>query len=388
MVQSDFSLFNLGFRPFFLGASWFAVVAMLVWMAAYGFGLNLSGLPAVVWHGHEMIFGYATAVLAGFLLTSVRNWTGKPTPMGAHLAIIVGCWLVARVALLVGSDQAVIVACVADVLFMGLVIAGVSLPIIEVKQWRQAGIVVKLVLLLLSNLLFYAGLFGYVAEGIQWGLYSGLYMVIALIFVLVRRVFPFFVLAATARKVELTNYLWLDRASLVLFFCFWLAAVFFQITMVTAALAAGLALLHGMRMVGWYTREIWSRPLLWVIYLAYGFMVLGFVLQAMAPWFFTQYLSLHAFAIGGVGVMTVGMMARVSLGHSGRDVSAPPAGLVVVFGLLIGSALSRVVLPLFLPEYYGQLVLLAQACWLLSFAWFVCIYTPILVLPRTDGKPG
>ena len=387
MVQSGFALFNLGFRPFFLAASWFAVVAMVVWMAAYSFGLNWSGLPAIVWHGHEMIFGYSTAVLAGFLLTSVRNWTGKPTPAGVHLVVIVGCWLVARVALLVDSDLAIVVACVADVLFMGLVIAGVSLPIIEVKQWRQVGIVVKLVLLLLSNMLFYSGLFGYVAEGMQWGLYSGLYMVIALIFVLARRVFPFFVLAATARKVELTNYPWLDRASLILFFGFWLAAVFFQVPMVTAALAGSLVLLHGMRMVSWYTREVWSRPLLWVIYLAYGFMVLGFALQAAAPWFFTQYLSLHAFAIGGVGIMTIGMMARVSLGHSGRDVYTPPKGLVVVFGLLIGSAFSRVLLPLIMPEYYGQFIFVAQVCWLVSFAWFVWIYTPILVLPRADGKP-
>lgn len=388
MVQSSLALFNLGFRPFFLGASWFAAVAMLIWLAAYGFGLNVSRLPAVIWHGHEMIFGYAAAVLAGFLLTSVRNWTGKPTPTGSHLAIIAGLWLMARVALLIGSDQAIVVACVADTLFMALVIVGVSLPIIAVKQWRQVGIVIKLVLLLCSNLLFYSGQFGYLAEGVYWGLYSGLYMVVALIFVLARRVFPFFVLAATARTVELKNYLWVDRSSLILFFCFWLAAVFFQATLVTAVLAGGLALVHGVRMAGWYTREIWARPLLWVIYLAYGFIILGFIFQATAPWLFTQNLSLHAFAVGGVGVMTLGMMARVSLGHSGRDVYDPPKGLVVVFGLLICSALTRVLLPNFMPAYYGQLVVAAQVCWLISFTWFVFLYTPILVLPRVDGKPG
>ena len=388
MAQPGLVLFSLGFRPFFLAASWFGVVAMLVWVVAYSFGLSptLGNVPAVIWHGHEMIFGYSAAVLSGFLLTSVRNWTGLPTPTGVHLALIIGCWLVARAAFLVGSDSAIIVACMADLLFMVLFIWGISRPIIAVKQWRQAGIIAKLVTLLLSNLLFYAGLFGYSAEGVSWGLYSGLYMVLALILALVRRVFPFFVSMATAKKVVLKNYLWLDRLSLVFFFCFWIVSVFFHEPIAAAILAGSLALLHGVRMISWCAREIWRQPLLWVIYLAYGFIVIGFLLQAAAPWLMTQLLSLHAFAVGGIGLATIGMMARVALGHSGRDVYAPRKGLAVIFCLLIFSALNRTLLPFFWPEFYGQLIFIAQVCWIVSFAWFIAIYTPILLQPRIDGQ--
>ncbi len=388
MAQSGSVLFSLGFRPFFLVASWFSVIAMLIWTAIYSFGLNISmgSMSPIIWHGHEMIFGYSSAVLAGFLLTSVRNWTGLSTPDGAHLIFMVSCWVIARIAFLIGTDISIIIACITDLLFMQIFVVGVTVPIVAAKQWKQLSIVIKLVLLLLSNALFYAGLLGYIAEGVRWGLYSGLFMVLAVILVLARRVFPFFVSMATSKTVTLKNYMWLDRASIALFFGLWIAAVFIQQPIITALFAVSLTLLHGIRMYGWYTSAIWSSPLLWVIYLAYSFIVLGFALQTLTLWLPTQLLSTHSFAVGGIGLITLGMMTRVTLGHTGRNVYAQQKGLTILFSMLICSALVRVLLPLLLPvQYYSQLVLIAQILWVASYLWFAIIYTPFLWKPRLNS---
>lgn len=385
------ALLHLGFRPFFLGAGVFAVASAIIWMAIYTFGreVRLNGLSPMAWHAHEMVFGYSMAVVAGFLLTAVRNWTGIQTLHGTPLALLFMSWAAARLIPFFGRAVPIEVMAALDTLFLVILIIALALPIVKVKQWKQIGILSKLFLLLASNLLFYAGVLGLLSEGERWGLYSGFYLIIALIFVMGRRVIPLFIEKGVGYPVQLRNRKWLDIASLVLFLAFWVLDILRPDSWIVALLAGILCLLHALRLAGWHTPGIWKKPLLWVLYLAYGALVAGFALK-VAVYFLpvSPYLAVHAFAFGGIGMMTLGMMSRVALGHTGRNVFAPPRALLWVFAVLFLGALVRVVLPLADPAHYALWIGLSQTLWIVAFSLFLYLYAPMLVLRRIDGRFG
>ena len=384
-------LLRLGFRPFFLGAGIFAVVSMLVWMLVYAFGLDLNpaGLMPVTWHAHEMIFGYAMAVIAGFLLTAIKNWTGQQTIRGAGLFVLFALWVAARMLALTQGDLSVVLMAAADLSFMLTLVIAASLPVLRVRQYAQAGILSKLALLLASNALFYLGVFEIVASGEQWGLYSGLYLVVALLLVMARRVIPFFIEKGIGEGAVVKNWKWVDNSSLVLLLMLMAVDVFTGYDMVASMLAAALFFVHTVRLSGWYTHRLWRRPLLWVLYVAYGFVVAGFLLKAAEPWFnVSPFLFVHAFAYGGIGIMTIGMMSRVILGHTGRDVLHPPAVLGICFMLLTGGAVARVLLPLIAPGLYNAWLVMSQLLWIAAFLLFLLVYTPMLLRTRIDGRDG
>jgi uncharacterized protein involved in response to NO len=376
-VATGIPLLRLAFRPFFLGAGFYAVVAVSVWMAMTAFDRSfvVDVWPPVIWHAHEMLFGYGLAVVAGFLLTAIKNWTGEQTVRGPWLLLLFSLWAAARVMPLIEIDHAVQLMAVFDLLFMLMFITVATIPVIKVKQYAQTGIISKLVLLLISNLLFYFGALGLVADGVRWGLYSGLYMLIALVLVMGRRVIPFFIEKGTDSGVIVRNWQWIDITSLVLLLLLWVFDVFTEYRFTVSLIAALLCAVHVIRMIGWYTVAIWNRPLLWVLYLAYLSIVSGF-------------LSVHAFAYGGIGVMTLGMMSRVTLGHTGRSVSEPPSLLFWCFVMLLAGTVVRVVFPLFNNELYVYWIGLSQILWIASFAVFLLVYTPMLITPRIDGRDG
>ncbi len=386
----NFALFNLGFRPFFLGAAGFAVVAVALWMFVYLMNWDIQpyyGLPAVMWHGHEMIFGYAMAVIAGFLLTAVRNWTSIPTLNGTPLLLLFLLWLVGRIVPFFSDVLLIGVVALADCLFEVLLIFAVAAPIVKAKKWNNLAIVLILALMLAAHVLFYLGVSDVVDDGVYYGLYSGLYLIVALIFVMGRRVIPFFIEKGVGYPVQLVNRNWLDVSMLFLFF--WLMDLFRPNGLVVTLLAVLLFVLHALRLVGWYTPGIWRKPLLWVLYLAYGWLVAAFGLKVMVYVFgISPFLALHAFAYGGIGLMTIGMMARVSLGHTGRNIAEPPPVLAWAFAVLFLGALVRVVLPLFDSSSYTLWVGLSQVLWLIAFAIFFYVCFPMLVKPRVDGGFG
>ena len=384
-------LFRLAFRPFFLGAGMFAVAAMFIWMIVYVYGVtfNFSGMLPKTWHAHEMIFGYAMAVIAGFLLTAIKNWTGQQTLRGPGLVVLFLLWLLARAMPLTGMNIPLAVLAVIDMLFMILLVFAAIMPVLKAKQYKQLGVVSKLVLLALSNLLFYLGVGGIIEDGIRWGLYSGLYMIIALVFVMARRVIPFFIEKGIGGHAEIKNRLWVDISSLVFLVVLWIMDVFTNQEAAVSAVAVILTALHVIRMAGWYTGQIWSKPLLWVLYIAYGSFVAGFALKAAEFWFgLSPSLSVHAFAYGGIGVMTIGMMSRVILGHTGRNVFEPPPILFWCFTLLACGALVRVVFPLFNMSFYMYWIGISQLLWITAFVMFLVVYAPMLWSSRIDGRDG
>lgn len=386
-----FALFDLGFRPFFSAAGIFAVVAILLWMLMYVFSIQLplSGLAPASWHAHEMVYGYAMAVVAGFLLTAVGNWTGITSFSGIRLATLLTLWLVARVSFFLPFEFSLLLAAMADLLFILGMIVGVSIPVIRARQWKHLGIVSKLWLMLLANGLFYAGALGYLDQGVRWGFYTGLYLILALMFVMARRVLPFFIERGVDEDCSPRNRLWIDLASLVAFLIWAILDVFTQQVALIGWLSLGLFVLHAWRLFDWHTPGIWKKPLLWSLYLAYAFLSLGFLLKALSVWQgLSPFLALHAFAVGGIGLMTIGMMSRVALGHTGRNVFEPPRVLAPVFSLIVVAALVRVVLPLLDVAHYTLWIATSQILWILGFSVFSAAYIPQLIRPRVDGRPG
>jgi uncharacterized protein involved in response to NO len=388
--NTNVAILNLGFRPFFAGAAIFSVLSMLFWMAVYVFGWHWqTALPATTWHAHEMVYGYGMAVIAGFLLTAVRNWTNVQTLYGIPLLLLFLLWLAARVLLLAGDAGILKWAALADALFNALLVVALAWPIFKVRQFKQFGILSKVLLLMLANLLFYAGVLEIYPWGVQAGLYSGVYLVMALIFVMSRRVLPFFIERGLDRTVTLMSRDWLDAASLLLFIGFWLADIAEPNSLPVAVLAGALCVLHGIRLAGWYAAGIWTRPLLWVLFVAYLAVIVGFALKvAVYVFAIPPFLPLHAFTVGGIGLFTMGMMVRVTLGHTGRDVLEPPPQVSWIFALLLASSVVRVGLPLLDAAHYVFWIGLSQLLWILAFILFLGVFLPMLYRPRTDGQFG
>lgn len=395
-VTGKYALSHLGFRPFFLGAGLFAVIGMILWAGIYGFGWQglHPAYPSITWHAHEMVFGYSVAVAAGFLLTAIKNWTGQQTLHGWPLLALAGIWLLARILPFAGFLPLAVLAA-ADTLFLFCLLLAVAHPIIRVKQWWQMGIVGSIALLTAANAVFYLGLLGIWPAGVQMGLYAAFYLVLALVLMVGRRVIPFFIERGVGCPFTARNAAWIDRSVLLLFLLFAVADLAFMATgqvaagYLGAALALAQFLLHGVRLWGWHHPNIWKKPLLWVLYLAYIWLVTGFLLKFLAVVAgVSPMLAVHAFAYGGIAVITVGMMARVTLGHTGRNVFDPPAIVSVIFRLLLLGAAIRVLAVGLLPQFHSMWILAAQLLWIAAFALFVWKYAPMLLRPRVDGQYG
>ena len=382
---------RLGFRPFFLAAGLFAVIAMAIWMASFVFSIKFtfSSLSPTLWHAHEMIFGYVMAVIAGFLLTAIKNWTGEEVLRGKALAFLFILWLLARILPLLGMMVPIVIIAIVDVLFLLLLALACLRPVLKIKQYKQIGIISKLFLLMFCNLVFYLGVLGIIEEGVQWGLYSALYMIIALVLVMMRRVVPMFIKNGIDGETNIKNYAWIDLVSLILLVVLWVSDVFTIYDEFTAIIAAVLTVLHTIRLIGWYTHKIWTKPLVWILVVAYIFIVLGFALITTSFYFgISPFLSVHAFTVGGIGLLTIGMMSRVSLGHTGRNVFDPPPAVLWIFISISLGAIFRIIFPLFNMELYVYWVAISQILWMIAFMLFVLIYAPMLLSARVDGRDG
>lgn len=382
------TLFSNGFRPFFLGAGIYGFLSVFLWMGIYTFSWKIqpSRLAPMLWHGHEMIYGYSMAVAAGFLLTAVQNWTGIKSLRGFSLFILFALWVVVRF-LLFSEWLGLIYVAILDNLFIVALMVSVSIPVVRAKQWRNFSVISKLGFLVVSNVVFYLGVLKVIPDGERIGLYLGLYFVVALVIMMGRRIIPFFTGRGVGYEVVLRNWKGIDRSALFFFLAFSVMDIWKPTSFVTAMIAGILTLLYGIRLFGWYTHGIWQRPLLWVLHAAYASVVLAFLFKVMA--FIAgagANLAVHSFAYGAIGLSTLGMMSRVSLGHTGRNVHTPPKPLRWIFLVLVLGLGFRTIMPVIAPAGYVAWVLIAQFCWMVTFAGFIWIYTPILLQPRGDGR--
>ena len=388
------ALFNLGFRPFFLGAAVFAVLSIASWLAVYTSysTIQISNIIPSQWHAHEMLYGYGMAVVAGFLLTAVKNWTGIQTPHGKPLLALFALWCTARVLFLFGTAF-LAWAALADLLFGLLLTVAIALPIIKARQWAQLAVVSKLLLLWTGNLVFYLGCYNLINNGMLYAINGAVFLFIGLILMIGRRVIPFFIERGVAHlvtaKIQLRQHKWLDLSIMVLFIGLFLNEIFIHVSGLSSMLAMALFVLNSYRLHNWHISALWRVPLLWSLYLSSWLINLGFLFYGLqGPLGIPSILTLHLFTIGGMGLMTVGMMSRVALGHTGRDIKSLSPWMTLAFAAIGASAVFRIVLPLFAMQYYTGWVIVSAAFWIIGFALFLVIYAPILCKPRVDGTYG
>ncbi len=404
--SSPHAILNLSFRIFFSGAAVFAVVMMILWAFVFTGHTDIDAqvLNPLYWHGHEMIYGYALAVVAGFLLTAVQTWTGVKMPHGYKLLVIFGCWLVARLSWLafglgLGFGSGLLyLAAVFDMLFVGLMALVVFRAVLQVKQYKQMGILAKLALLTLGNGLCYWGVFTANMTTTKIGVYLGFYLVIGLVLTIGRRVVPFFIerglsgfksKSGEVETIKVRNSKWQDILSLAFFLAFFILDMFYPNKYLITIAALGVAVVNIIRLIGWYHRGIWQKPLLWSLYIAFLGMCLSFLLYALQPWLgFSHSIAMHGLSIAGIGMMTLAMMARVSLGHTGRSIHQPPKTVNAMFLLMVLVFISRVFLPIIDINHYLLWVMVAQGAWIACFVLFCISYLPMLSKPRPDGLFG
>lgn len=402
---SPHPILNLGFRVFFVGAGLFAILTMLLWTVLLkGVAPYKGELNMFYWHAHEMIFGYALAVVAGFLLTAVKTWTNQPMPYGYHLGAIFGAWAVSRFVWLglhaVPSSAMLMVALAFDVLFWGLTSFAVIKAVVKAKQKRQMGIVAKLILLFGSNVVFYIGAITNHEIMQKTALYFALYLIIGIVFTIARRVLPFFIVKGISVdndgkpngiQAEQKNSDILDKANLIGLAGLVIFDLFIIMPKVASVFALVCLIANILRLKNWYHHAIWQKPLLWSLWLAFFGMTISLAIFVVYPFLETALnwhsLGLHGLALFGIGLMTVSMMARVSLGHTGRSIHQPPKTVTVIFILMIISGIVRVLLPMFFEDYM-LLIFISQMAWILSFVLFCVSYIGILIKPRTDGLFG
>ena len=382
------ALFDLGFRPFFLFAGVASLLLVALWIYAYAQdGLDFGYYSAVTWHSHEMIFGYAVAVIAGFLLTAVRNWTGVQTTTGTALAGLVALWAAGRIAPLFAGVLPHWAIAVVDTAFIPVLALALSVPLLRRGQKHNLVFLVVLTALTAANIMVHLQALGLAQSTASRGVYFAVYVIVFLIAILGGRVIPFFTETGIAgaktrqwKPVEL-----LALGSLILLMLLDLLGAAPRLVMVVAIVTA---VAHSIRLGGWYNRGVWTVPLLWVLHLGYAWLVAGFVLKALsAAGLLNPMLAIHAFTTAGIGTMTLGMMARVSLGHTGRMLRVGPA-MTWAFVVANLAGVSRVILPILVPGMYSNWVVLAGALWGIAFAIFVIAYAGVLIRPRVDGRPG
>ncbi|WP_135469009.1 NnrS family protein [Crenalkalicoccus roseus] len=390
-APAGLALFAHGFRPFFLMAGLWAVLGMLVWVAAlHGAALPAGPLPPAQWHAHEMIAGFIGAAIAGFLLTAVPNWTGRPGYGGAPLALLAGLFVAARLALLPGSPVSPGAAAVVALLPLPALLLMVLPALAKARTPRLFGPPALVLVFWAGDLLMLGEVAGWWAAGFATGQMLSLNAALALVGLIGGRIVPSFTLNAlrkAGRPAELRPLPGVDRGAMLAL----LAVVVVDLLAPGGALAgvvAGLAaLLTALRLSRWHGLRTLGQPILWVLHLAYLMVPLALAtkaawLLAEAPW---AGGWLHLQAVGAIGLMILAVMTRATLGHTGRDlVAAPPVAVaylllalaapVRAFGPALGAG----------PGAYA----LAGALWIAAFGLFLAVFAPMLLRPRADGKPG
>lgn len=382
------AVLTLGFRPFFLAAGLWSLGALAAWIAMFAGMLVIpSRFDPLAWHSHEMLFGFVMAVVAGFLLTALPGWTGRPAIAGTRLALLAGLWLAGRVACLVSDLLPPWLGILLDLAFPVFLLLLVAFEIVAARNWRNLGVVAAVAGLAFANLLMHLEAIGLaVPAGLGWRL--GLAAAIVLISVVGGRIVPAFTRNWLAKRQAARLPAApgrIDRAALGL-----LPAGIFGWALFPDLRPVGLLLLlaaalHLWRLSRWCGAATVREPLLLILHIGYGWLVLGVALLGVSllgvglP----ATAAVHALTAGAIGTMILAVMVRATLGHTGRALSAG-RGTLLLFVLVTAAAAVRVLAAL-LPDSMLSLLLASAALWVAAFGLFVGIYGPQLLLPRTGS---
>ncbi|WP_300532524.1 NnrS family protein [uncultured Mameliella sp.] len=381
------ALFSYGFRPFFLSACLFALVVIPVWWLIWRGEVTLAGpLSPVDWHIHEMVFGYGAAVVAGFLFTAVPNWTGRLPTRGRPLALLLALWVAGRVAVGGLTGLGPVAVALIDQAFLLAVVAMIAREIVGGRNWRNLKVLVPVTLLWLANILFYAE--AMTQGSAEHGRRLGIALLVFLILLIGGRIVPSFTRnwlaqrGATRLPVAFDRFDMLCLAGGAAALIAWVLA---PLHPVSAWLAGAAALLHLVRLLRWRGLATWRSPLLLMLHLAYLLAPLGFAaLAAAAAGLASTASGTHILGIGAVGGMTVAVMMRATMGHTGRGLVAGPT-LTAAFGLVLIAAAVRAGAQAL--SYAGlDGIDLAAGLWTVAFGLLAWRIGPWLIQPKVARK--
>ena len=377
-----FALWNLGFRPFYLLASLFSALSIALWTAQSAGWLSVAYLQGPLWHGHEMLFGFTLAVVAGFLLTAVRAWTGQPTPAGAPLMTLAALWVAGRILVLTPYGGA---AALVNAAFPLALAVAIGIPLVRSRNARNYFFIGLLAAMAALVAALHLALLGIAVLPPRLDLVLGLDVMLFIMAVMGGRVIPAFTNSgipggAGARRQPLLEKAALGAVLLLL--------VFDVFSIHVGILALVAAALHAARLALWAPLKTRGRPILWILHASYAWIVVHLALRGLAAFeLVPAVVATHALTVGAIGGLTLGMMTRTARGHTARPLTVGGAELAA-YVLVQAAALARSLLPLAFPDAYGAMVALSALLWFAAFALFTAVYIPILTRPRLDGQPG
>jgi uncharacterized protein involved in response to NO len=376
------ALFSYGFRPFFLAAGAWAAFGILLWLPQY---LGWFALPtrfgALDWHIHEMLYGYVAATIAGFLLTAIPNWTGRLPVSGWPLAALAALWLAGRVAILLSAEIGGVTAAAIDVSFLATLAAVAAREIIAGKNWRNLRVLAVLGVLIAGNIVFHAEVL--MRGAADYGIRIAIAAIILLISLIGGRIVPSFTNNWLARNnpgrrpVSFSRFDMATLAASALALIGWIAA---PAHAVSGALLLLAGVMQTLRLARWAGDRTLADRLVLVLHVGYAFVPLGFLLIGASA--FTDAVpasaGIHAWTAGAIGLMTLAVMTRATLGHTGRALQAG-AATQGIYALILLAALTRIA-----AAFTGSLMFIeiAGAAWVAGFACFVLLYGPLLILRK------
>lgn len=385
-----FALFEYGFRPFFLLAGLHALTAVPLWLWAYSHGVAaLPGLPPQLWHGHEMLYGFIVAAIAGFLLTSVPSWTGSRGFAGRPLILLVALWLAGRGAMATAAFLPASLVGIAELAFLPALAALLAPPLLRGGN-RNTPLLGVIGVLWLADVAFFIALRSADPLLAQRALRLAINVILILVTVIGGRIVPAFTANALRRRgetIQIVVRAWLDPLVIALMAAIAVVDLGWEGSMLSGVLAALAASAHALRLSGWRVRRLWREPILWILHVGYAWLPIGLGLKAL--WTFTTVPWsahwLHALTLGVFGTMILAVMTRASLGHTGRPLIVSRT-TALAYVVLTAAVAVRVWAPVVVDYYHS--VIVAGALWSLAFALYLAAYAPILWRARADGKPG
>ncbi len=393
-IWADFM--SYGFRPFFLLACLFAALSMAAWLAWIGLhAMNGQVLrPTIVmapheWHAHEMLYGYTLAAIAGFFLTAVPSWTGSKPVHGPTLALLSATWLAGRIAIWFSAYLPAFLVAALDLAFIPLLLALVAKALFQRWAPRNFVFVPILTLLFVANILVHAQWTGLMnaVSGMAYRL--ALDTIILLIVIIGGRVVPAFTTNALRREGHENlpvSRKPLDVLSILSVAAVLVAEVIEPRGQIAGAITALAALSNAARLAGWCGLKTLNAPIVWILHLAYAWLVLGLGFKAAAHFgLLSEATAIHALTVGAVGSMTLAIMTRASLGHTGRALQVTPA-VTFAYLLVSASAAARVAVPAWVPQFYNEGMVVAGVLWMLAYGIVSIVYWPVLTLPRISSR--
>jgi len=379
---------SYAFRPFFLLNAFFAIVVVSIWlMALHGsrFGSVSTTLP--YWHGHEMVVGFGLAAVAGFVLTAVATWTGRPAVQGKWLGVLVLSWLLGRLAMIAADQLPYWLVASVDTVFPFLLALLIGREVIGASNRRNYPIFILVLILAILNLLFHLGSLQILPGMNRLALFLLIHMLLLMITVIAGRIIPNFTtnwLRSRGHEKFPVNHVLTNRIAVAATIATGVSASVAPLSPVTGTLAVVAALSHAVRLARWRGLATTSEPLLFVLHAAYLWLPVGYALTALAAFdvIFPATSALHALTMGAIANMILAVTSRVALAHTGRALHAPRL-VVVSYVVLNAAVIARVLSPL-LPDLSIEMIDLSAVGWIVTFAIFAGVYWPVLTRPRVD----